>query len=60
MIKQTSFVDDMKEEGREEGIEQGREQGIKELIKRMFSKGFSIEQIAEVISVSENVVKSYL
>lgn len=68
MIKQTTFVDDMKEEGREEGIEQGREQGIKQgrdeerrkIIQNMFSKGFSIKQIAEVISVSENVVKSYL
>ena len=56
MLQQTSFVDDMKEEGRQEGREEER----KELIKTMFSNGMSIKQIAEIISVSEDIVKSYL
>lgn len=60
MLQQTSFVDDMKEEGRSEGREQGRQEGIKELIKRMFSNGMSIKQISKAISMPEDIVKSYL
>ena len=60
MLQQTSFVDDMKEEGRQEGKEEGREEERKKIIQNMFSKGFSIKQIAEIISVSEDIVKSYL
>ena len=60
MLKQISFVDEIKEQGRSEGRSEGRQEGIKELIKRMFSNGMSIEQIAKAISIPEDVVKSYL
>jgi len=64
MLKQTSFVDEIKEqgrsEGRQEGRSEGRQDGIKELIKRMFSNGMSVEQIAKAISMPTDVVKSYL
>lgn len=60
MLKQISFVDEIKEQGRSEGRSEGRQEGIKELIKRMFSNGMSIEQIAKAISMPTDVVKSYL
>lgn len=56
MLKQTSFVDEIKEQSRSEG----RQDGIKELIKRMFSNGMSVEQISKAISMPTDVVKSYL
>lgn len=52
MLKQTSFVDEIKEEGKEE--ERSK------MIKAMFSNGMSIEQIAKAISMPTDVVKSYL
>lgn len=56
MLKQTGFVDEIKEQGRNEGRQEGRQ----ELIKVMFSNGMSIEQIAKAISMPTDVVKSYL
>ena len=52
MLKQTSFVDDIKEEGKEE--ERSK------IIKTMFSNGMSVEQISKALSMSEDIVKSYL
>lgn len=56
MLKQTGFVDEIKEQGRNEGRQEGRQ----ELIKVMFSNGMSIEQISKAISMPTDVVKSYL
>ena len=56
MLKQTSFVDEIKEQGKQEGVNKER----KKIIQNMLSKGFSVKQIAEVISIPEDIVKSYL
>ena len=68
MLKQASFREEILEEGKEEGRQQGKQEGIqqgrteerKSMIKVMFSNGMTIEQIAKAISMSEDIIKSYI
>lgn len=56
------------EEGRKKGIKEGREKGIKEGIKegkgeivnKLFSKGISIEKIADMLDMSQDIITSLL
>lgn len=56
MLKQASFREEILEEGKLEG----KLEGIKEVIKIMLSNGMTVEQIAKAISMSEDVIKSYI
>ena len=60
MFKQVSFREEILEEGKEKGKEEGRQEERKIMIKVMLSNGMTVEQIAKAISISEDVVKSYI
>lgn len=60
MLKQASFREEILEEGKQEGIQQGRTEERKNIVKIMLSNGMTVEQIAKAISMSEDVVKSYI
>ena len=59
-IKQTRVYQDAKEEGKIEGIEQGIQQGILQqkiaMIPLLQELGLTIEQIAQRLEISENLV----
>lgn len=60
MLKQASFREEILEEDKQEGIQQGRTEERKNIVKIMLSNGMTVEQIAKAISMSEDVVKSYI
>ena len=47
-----------KEDGRREGIEEGRVEERAGVIKAMKSKGFSVKDIADILSIQEEKVES--
>ncbi len=67
-IKQTKVYQDAKEEGKLEGIQQGKLEGIEEGMLRqklatiplLRELGLTIEQIAQKLEISENLVKENL
>ena len=46
--------------GLEQGMKQGITQGIKQMILRMQKNGYSIEQIARVVEMSEESIKKMI
>ena len=47
-----------REDGRREGIEEGIEKGRAEVVRAMKSKGFSVKDIADILSIQEEKVES--
>ena len=47
-----------REDGRREGIEEGRAEERAGVIKAMKSKGFSVKDIADILSIQEEKVES--
>ena len=45
-----------REEGIEKGIEKGREEAILSVAKRMLKKGRSVEEVADLTGLSEEIV----
>jgi predicted transposase/invertase (TIGR01784 family) len=60
MLKQVNFREEILEEGKEKGKEEGKQEERKIMIKVMLSNGMTVDQIAKAISISEDVVKSYI
>ena len=46
------------EKGIEKGIAEGIEKGIAEVVRAMKSKGFSVKEIADILSIQEEKVES--
>ncbi len=55
-----SYEQKGREEGLEEGIERGIQQGMKQLIRNMARKGMTVEDIARLVDLSEEEVRSLL
>ena len=56
-IKQTRVYQDAKEEGKIEGIQQGMLQQKLAMIPLLQELGLTIEQIAQKLEISENLVR---
>ena len=56
-LKQTRFYQDVFAEGEQKGKHEGREEGKLETIPQLLTLGLSIEQIAQGLSLDEQVVK---
>ena len=54
-------LDRIEKKGREEGIKEGIEQGIlserERMIRMIYKRGYSVEQISEIVEMSEQAVK---
>ncbi|MEH2217877.1 MAG: Rpn family recombination-promoting nuclease/putative transposase [Nostoc sp.] len=56
-LKQTRFYQDVFAEGEQKGKLEGRQEGKLETIPRLLALGLSIEQIAQVLGLDEQVVR---
>jgi predicted transposase/invertase (TIGR01784 family) len=52
------FLKEIKERGRKEGLKEGEIRAIKRSVQKLYlKKGLSIEEIAEILEISVNLVR---
>ncbi|MGL5244191.1 MAG: Rpn family recombination-promoting nuclease/putative transposase, partial [Sarcina sp.] len=61
-IREKYLKEEGREEGKVEGREEGREEGIKltKKVLKLFSNGETVENIAKICNVSEDIVKEII
>ena len=52
-----TLISEARKSGFEQGIEQGLEQKEREIVKNLLASGMKVEEIAEIIGLSEDEIK---
>jgi predicted transposase/invertase (TIGR01784 family) len=58
LLKETRVYQEAKEEGKIEGKEEGKEEKAREIISKLLQKGFSIQEVAELLELDTETVRS--